>query len=243
MFCRNCGAELPEGTKFCSKCGAAVQEPTAPPANPAESTPDASPVPSYTPVNKPTPKDTPGRRIPWAYAIGVIVVLGLAVLSITTEIISLQALLILLVFGMLIWIAIKPYILAITLSKKNRAGIPSSLTAAQITSLLTRSPWCEGQKISTDNELIPNTQQHAQIVFEGIRTKAYLYTENGRLYAHSYNLVAVTDFRRSFWAHQEAELLLQYLSALEQGDAASAEKSGAKIRRPLPDGLGSILLH
>ena len=25
MFCKNCGNELPDGSKFCSKCGAAVQ--------------------------------------------------------------------------------------------------------------------------------------------------------------------------------------------------------------------------
>ncbi len=26
-FCKNCGAELPEGGKFCVKCGQKVEEP------------------------------------------------------------------------------------------------------------------------------------------------------------------------------------------------------------------------
>ena len=28
MYCRNCGAELSEGAKFCSKCGTKVQQPS-----------------------------------------------------------------------------------------------------------------------------------------------------------------------------------------------------------------------
>ena len=28
MYCRNCGAELSEGAKFCSRCGTKVQQPS-----------------------------------------------------------------------------------------------------------------------------------------------------------------------------------------------------------------------
>ena len=28
MYCRNCGAELSEGAKFCSRCGTRVQQPS-----------------------------------------------------------------------------------------------------------------------------------------------------------------------------------------------------------------------
>ena len=47
-FCENCGAELPAGSKFCTKCGT----PTAvPPVNDASSVNDTTPVNDVPPVN------------------------------------------------------------------------------------------------------------------------------------------------------------------------------------------------
>ena len=46
-FCSNCGAQLPDGTKFCQECGQKVSEPIAPvqeaPAAPVQEAP-AAPV-------------------------------------------------------------------------------------------------------------------------------------------------------------------------------------------------------
>lgn len=237
MFCRNCGTELSEGTKFCPKCGAAVEEqkPLTQPSSQPGGSAEMHSTPAPAPANKSVQSNASNRRSVLFGVIGAVVVLALAVLSIVTEIIKPEALLLLLVLGLLIGLAIRPYFLAVTLPKKNQAGIPCGLTAAQIIDILTRSPWCEGQKISTEDTLIPKTQRSAQIVFEGIRTKTYLYTENSRLYAYSYNLLKVTNFQRSFWAHQEAQMLLRYITALEQGNMADAEnirkKSSSTIAR------------
>lgn len=240
MFCRNCGAELSEGTKFCPKCGAAIQEQK--PSTQLSSQPGGSGEMHSTsapaPANKSVQSNASAGQSVLFGVIGAAVVLGLAVLSIVTEIIKPETLLGCLVLGLLVWIVVRPYLLAVTLPKKNQAGIPCGLTAVQITDVLTRSPWCEGQKISTENTLIPKTQRNAQIVFEGIRTKVYLYTENGRLYAYSYNLLAVTNFRRSFWAHQEAQMLLHYISALEQGNIVEAENIRKKSRSTIAKRVG-----
>ena len=240
MLCRNCGTELSEGTKFCAKCGAAVEEQkpfTQPSSRPGDSAGMHS-TPAHAPVNKSVQSNAAtGRRVLLG-VISAVVILGLAILSIVTEIIKPEALLLCLVLGLLIGLAVRPYFLAVTLPKKNQAGIPCGLTAAQIIDILTRSPWCEEQTISTEDTLVPKTQRNAQIVFEGIRTKAYLYTENGRLCAYSYNLLAVTNFRRSFWAHQEAQMLLRYISALEQRNTAEAENIRKKSRSTIARRVG-----
>jgi hypothetical protein len=49
-FCNSCGANLPDGTKFCSKCGAAVAAPVA--AVPA--------APAFTPVTPGAPPPSSG---------------------------------------------------------------------------------------------------------------------------------------------------------------------------------------
>ncbi len=46
MFCRNCGAEIPENVLFCPNCGAAV--PIARPASPAATPAPSSPAPQQT---------------------------------------------------------------------------------------------------------------------------------------------------------------------------------------------------
>ena len=50
MFCKNCGANLPEGSMFCGSCGAKFDEPHA-----------ASPTP---PQHAYATQATPVRRIP-----------------------------------------------------------------------------------------------------------------------------------------------------------------------------------
>ena len=44
MICKNCGAQLPEGTAFCTNCGCAVEAPQAQPAQPQY---QAQPQPTY----------------------------------------------------------------------------------------------------------------------------------------------------------------------------------------------------
>lgn len=60
MFCTGCGASLPEGAKFCPKCGAATagadQGAKAPAASPpTESPPTASPPAASSPAASPAP--------------------------------------------------------------------------------------------------------------------------------------------------------------------------------------------
>lgn len=47
-FCENCGAELPAGSKFCTKCGTPA---AVPPVNDASSVNDTTPVNDVPPVN------------------------------------------------------------------------------------------------------------------------------------------------------------------------------------------------
>lgn len=59
MFCTNCGAQLPDGTKFCTSCGAALGGP-----GPADAAPAAGPDPDKTvqgfvPVQAPDPVPSP----------------------------------------------------------------------------------------------------------------------------------------------------------------------------------------
>lgn len=227
MFCRNCGTELPEEAKFCTKCGASTQaEPPAQSFSPSKDTADTFSAPRTAPTGSSSlPGHSTGRK-PLVEIAVLIVALVVLLPLVITGIINPGWL----ILGLIVWIVVRPYVLIATLSRKNRAGIPCGLTAAQIEDMLIRSPWCEEQKIGTENTLIPSTQTNAQLVFEGIRAKVYLNAENGRLHAYSYNLLVVTNFRRSFWAHQEAQMFLRYIVALEQRDTVSAGKIREKNR-------------
>lgn len=54
MFCRNCGTQLSEGTRFCHKCGA----PQA-----AASQPQQQPQPQQAPVYAPYPPNPPAQPV------------------------------------------------------------------------------------------------------------------------------------------------------------------------------------
>ena len=68
MFCRNCGAQIPEGAGFCGNCGTAVAPaaPAAPAAPVAPATPTpVAPPPAVAPV-APTPVAAPVFQTPVA---------------------------------------------------------------------------------------------------------------------------------------------------------------------------------
>jgi len=64
VFCSSCGAPNNDGAAFCSKCGAALAQSSAPPI-PAPP-PPPPPTPQFTP---PTSGLPPGGRNPWIAAI------------------------------------------------------------------------------------------------------------------------------------------------------------------------------
>jgi len=60
MFCRNCGNPLPDGARFCNRCGTQVKQPAAPAPEPTfvptqESVPEPEPVFEPSPVPEPEP--------------------------------------------------------------------------------------------------------------------------------------------------------------------------------------------
>lgn len=73
MFCSNCGAKLPDGTKFCTNCGAPVASPTqeqgdqaAPDETVAMPSPSAGPAPTreYVPISIDEPAVAPEPAAP-----------------------------------------------------------------------------------------------------------------------------------------------------------------------------------
>ena len=48
-FCGNCGAQIPDGTKFCPECGQKVAAQQPVPAEPVQSAYEAPAQQSYTP--------------------------------------------------------------------------------------------------------------------------------------------------------------------------------------------------
>lgn len=73
MFCSNCGAKLPDGTKFCTNCGAPVASPTqeqgdqaAPDETVAMPSPSANPEPTreYVPISIDEPAVAPEPAAP-----------------------------------------------------------------------------------------------------------------------------------------------------------------------------------
>ena len=73
MYCTNCGKELPEGSSFCTECGARVEgagaqdtartEATAPLSPPVEKTAVATPVASARPVGQQVPREVRPNRL------------------------------------------------------------------------------------------------------------------------------------------------------------------------------------
>ena len=59
MFCNKCGKELPDGTKFCSGCGAQLKAPAASPSDPVE-TPA---TPASTSVSQTGASSTPATNV------------------------------------------------------------------------------------------------------------------------------------------------------------------------------------
>ena len=62
MFCKNCGAQVEPGTKFCSSCGAPVQAESAPAPAP-EAAAAAEPAPAPTPPPTPQPQAAPAPAV------------------------------------------------------------------------------------------------------------------------------------------------------------------------------------
>ena len=59
MFCHNCGADWPEGTRFCGKCGTVLKQSEPIPAPIPESIPEPIPEPVPEPVPAPAPAPAP----------------------------------------------------------------------------------------------------------------------------------------------------------------------------------------
>lgn len=55
MFCKYCGAPVPDGSKFCPSCGASLGAPAAPKAD-VKPEPKPEPKPEARPQPKPEPK-------------------------------------------------------------------------------------------------------------------------------------------------------------------------------------------
>lgn len=59
MFCKHCGAPVPDGAKFCPKCGGAL---TSVPEAPKAEAPKPEPVqPAYTPEPEPEVEERPKK--------------------------------------------------------------------------------------------------------------------------------------------------------------------------------------
>lgn len=80
MFCRNCGKEIPNDTKFCNHCGAAQDStsasPSAQPAQPTQSNPQYQ-----APLPPTAPKKNPMMLIIIAAVVVVAVVIGMFVIA------------------------------------------------------------------------------------------------------------------------------------------------------------------
>ena len=83
MYCKHCGAQLPDGSKFCSKCGKslvdqAVQAVAGTAAQPAENpyVQQAQPAQHQTPAKENNPKK--GKKVLIAVIVAVLAVALLA---------------------------------------------------------------------------------------------------------------------------------------------------------------------
>ena len=59
MFCTNCGAQVPDGSKFCTHCGSPIAAAPAPAPAPVPSAPAPEPAPVPEPVATPAPAPEP----------------------------------------------------------------------------------------------------------------------------------------------------------------------------------------
>lgn len=85
MFCTTCGSEIPEGSKFCTSCGAPVAsrpapEPAAEPAPVPAPTPASAPEPKPTPVPAPAPDPVPPARPKRRRGLVAVIVVALLVI-------------------------------------------------------------------------------------------------------------------------------------------------------------------
>lgn len=79
MFCRNCGSQLPDDTKFCSHCGAAQDNAAA--AAPAQPVQPAQPAVQYQPSPAAAPKKNPLVSILAVMAVVAAILLGALVIA------------------------------------------------------------------------------------------------------------------------------------------------------------------
>ena len=78
MFCRKCGAEIPDDSVFCIKCGAPVEAPATPSSDDAPSAPTAHA--SETPPSL-ARKKLPRKGILVAIAVVVLIICGMLFFS------------------------------------------------------------------------------------------------------------------------------------------------------------------
>ena len=64
MFCTNCGAQVPDGSKFCTHCGSPIAAAPAPAPAPVPSAPAPAPAPAPEPVATPAPEPIPAPPMP-----------------------------------------------------------------------------------------------------------------------------------------------------------------------------------
>ena len=76
-YCRNCGAELPEGKKFCSECGEPTGNAPARAAVPAPEIPVRQAVPVEYPTQKPKRKRRPIYKRWWFWVLVVVIAVSL----------------------------------------------------------------------------------------------------------------------------------------------------------------------
>lgn len=64
MFCTNCGAQVPDGSKFCTHCGSPIAAAPAPAPAPVPPAPAPEPVAPSAPEPAPAPEPTPAPPVP-----------------------------------------------------------------------------------------------------------------------------------------------------------------------------------
>lgn len=158
------------------------------------------------------------------YAVCALIVLGISGLMILVDGMDLTQCVAWVTIAFLAWFFLKPYIMTFLLSKKNRTGIRTNLTTAQLIELIEDDPWCENQVIREYISEIPGTHEQSQLNFVGLRSEVYFRVENGILHAYGFTATKVEKFRRLYLVHIETRKLLQYIAALERQDTETATR-------------------